>query len=142
MTLNEYFKNPRRFKKKIIVISAKDEASRYISNFTVGAALGVNMKMNFRASYVAVVDMQRDFLYERSSDSKIECSYKVDSKYIDIVSAGFDSGNVSSIRVGEREYSVNMTGLNVAVFKSKSLKAVDRFVCDTFADAALTVKRI
>ena len=142
MTLNDYFKNPRRLKNKIIVISAKDEASRHISKFTAGAALGLKMKMNFRASYVAVIDMKRDFLYERSSDSKIECSYKVNSKYIDIVSAGFDAGNISSIKVGEREYSANLTGLNVAVFKSKSLRAVDRFVCDSFLDGNLTVRRI
>jgi len=142
MTLNEYFKNPRRFKNKIIVISARDEASRYISKFKAGLRLGLDMKIKFRASYVAVIDMKRDFLYERSSDSKIECSYKVNSKYIDIVSAGFDSGNISSIRVGDREYSANLTGLNVAVFKSRSLRPVDRFVTDSFLDETLTVRRM
>ena len=142
MTLNEYFKKNARFKNKIIVISVKDEASRYISNFTAASDLGLCMKIKFRASYVAVIDIKRDFLYERSSNSKIECSYKVGSKYIDIVSAGFNSGNFSSVKVGEREYSANATGLNVVIFKSKSLKPVDRFVCDSFFDSALTVKRL
>jgi hypothetical protein len=142
MTLNEYFKNPRRFKNKIIVFSVRDEAGRYISKFTSAFALGLNMKIKFRASYVAVVDMKRDFVYEHTSSSKIECSYKVKNKYIDILSAGFDSGNLSSIKIGEREYSANMTGLNVAVFKSRSLRPVDSFVADSFLDAGLGIKRV
>ncbi len=142
MTLNEYFKKPARFKNKIIVISAKDEASRYISGFTAASDLGLRMNMNFRASYVAVVDMKRDFVYERSSSAKIECSYKVDNRYIDIVSAGFESGNVSSVRVGDNEYSHNSTGLNVVILKNKSLKPLDSFYADTFGDATLTVRRI
>ena len=142
MNLNEYFKKPRRFKNKIIVISVKDEASRYISNFNAASDLGLCMKIKFRASYVAVIDMKRDFLYEKQSDSKIECSYKVNSKYIDIISAGFNSGNISSVKVGDREYSPNATGLNVVILKSKSLRLVDRFVCDSFLDSTLAVKRI
>ena len=142
MTLNDYFKNPRRLKNKIIVISAKDEASRYVANFTAASALGLGMKMKFRASYVAVVDMKRDFLYERSSGGNIECSYKVENKYIDIVSAGFESGNFSSIRVGDSEYSHNATGLNFVILKNKSLRLVDSFFADSFLDGTLTVKRI
>ena len=141
MNVNEYFSNPKRFKRKIIVMSVKDEASRYISGFTARFGMGLNMNLKFRGSYVAVIDMKRDFLYEKNASSKIECSYRVGNKYIDIISAGFESGNTSSIKVGDNEYSFNATGLNVAIFKNKSLRIVDRFVCDSFLDGDLTVKR-
>ena len=140
MTLNEYFEKPSRFKNKIIIISAKDEASRYVANFTAAARLGLGMKIKFRESYVAVIDMKRDFLYEKSAGGKIECSYKVGNKYIDIVSAGFESGNVSSVRVENNEYSRNATGLNVVILKNKSLKPKDSFFADSFADSSLSVK--
>ena len=142
MTINEYFRKPQRFKNKIIVISAKDEASRYISNFTTASGLGLSMKLKFRASYVAVVDMKRDFVYERSSGTNIECSYRIKNKYIDIISAGFESGNLSSVRVGDNEYSHNATGINVVILKNKSLGLVDSFFADSFLDGTLTLKRL
>ena len=141
MTINEYFKNPMRFRNKIVIISAKDEASRYIANFRAGFDMGLELKIKFRESYVALIDMKRDFLYEKSSHTKIECSYKVDNKYIDIISAGFECGNLSSIRVLENEYSRNATGLNVVVLKNKSLKIVDSFACDSFLDSGLNLMR-
>ena len=61
MTINEYFKNPMRFRNKIIIISAKDEASRYIANFRAGFDMGLELKIKFRESYVALIDMKRDF---------------------------------------------------------------------------------
>ena len=141
MNLNEYFSRPERFKNKIIVMSVKDEASRYISGFTARFDIGLNMNLKFRGSYVSVIDMKRDFLFEKSSNTKIECSYKIKSKYIDIVSAGFESGNCSSVRVGDNEYSLNGNGLNIVILKNKSLRPVDSFVCDSFLDKTLTLKR-
>ena len=100
------------------------------------------LKMKFRASYVAVVDMKRDFVYERSSGANIECSYKVGNKYIDIISAGFECGNFSSVRVGDNEYSHNATGINVVILKNKSLRIVDSFFADTFLDGSLTIRKL
>lgn len=137
MTLNEYFQNPKRFNNKIIVIAAKDEASKNIKEFVCGAKFHLKLNLKYRNSYVAVIDPKRDFLYEEASASKIECSYKVDDKYIDIVSAGFSCGNVSSIKVGDNEYSINKTGLNIAIFDYKKLKLIDSFNCDTFSNEEL-----
>ena len=141
MNINEYFSKPSKFKNKIIVISVKDEASKYISGFVMGIGLGLSLKLKFRSSYVAVIDMRRDFIYEKESADRIECSYKAGEKYIDIVSAGFDSGNFSSVRVGEREYSCNSNGLNVVILKSRSLAPVDRFVCNSYLDKELNIER-
>jgi hypothetical protein len=141
MTLNEYFKDPGKFKKRIIVISVKDEGSKYVKNFSAAAGLKLKMKFAFQNSYVAVVDPKRDFLYEKSSTAKIECSYKVGDKYIDIVSAGFGSGKRSSVRVSGEEYSLDRTGLNVVIFNARNLKLVDSFSCDSYRDENLTVTK-
>ena len=141
MNLNEYFSDFGRFKNKIIVISVKDEASRYISGFTSRFDMKLKMNLKFRGSYVAVIDPFRDFLYEKSSNEKIECSYMVGRKYIDIVSAGFECGNTSSVKVGDLEFSPSRNGINVVIFKNKSLKAVDRFSCNSFLDRDLTLER-
>ena len=142
MTLNEYFSKPEKFKNKIIVMSVKDEASRYISRFSAGVDMGLGFNLKFRSSFVALIDMKRDFLYEKSSDSKIECSYKVGRKYIDIVSAGFDAGNLSSVKVGRLEHSMNRGGLNVVIFRNNSLRVYDSFVCNSYLDKELRIVRI
>ena len=141
MTLNEYFENSKKFRNKIVVITAKDEASKYIKKFVCGAKLNLKLNLKYRNSYVAVIDPRRDFLYEETSASKIECSYKVNDKYIDIISAGFLSGNVSSIKVGEDEYSLNKTGLNIAIFNYKTLKIIDAFWCDTYSNGNLILQK-
>ena len=141
MNLNEYFSRPEKFRNKIIIMSVKDEASRYISEFFAGAEMGLGLKLKFRNSYVALIDGRRDFLYENSSDSKIECSYKVGKKYIDIVSAGFECGNTSSVKVGNREYSMNANGVNVVILKSRSLLPYDTFVCNSYLDKELKIIR-
>lgn len=143
MDLNRYFKNARKFRNKIIVISVKDEASKYISHFNEKKNLHLNMTLNFRESYVAVVDLKRKFIYEEASKKEITCSYKVaENKYVDIISSGYNVGNKSSIKINkEKEYSLNKTGINIAIFNYKSLKLIDKFNVNTYADKNLTINR-
>ena len=141
MDINEYFSDIRHFKNKIIVISAKDEPSRFAGRITAKDSLGLRMSIGYRNSYVAVVDAKRGFVYENASKSSYDCSYKVGRRFIDIRSAGFENGNVSSIKIGDKEFSSNRRGLNVAVFHYRTLALVDRFFVDTNEDKNLSVKR-
>lgn len=141
MTINEYFSNYKYFKNKIIVISAKDEPSKYFDLFVVKKNFGLNEKVEYRNSYIAVIDKKRNFCYEHASKDKYECSYQVKDKFIDIISAGYDKGNVSSIKIDDQEYSMNHRGLNFAIFDYKTLTLIDRFSCDTHMDNLLTIKR-
>ena len=141
MDINEYFSNTKYFKNKIIVIAAKDEASRLVGRIKAKEALGLNMHIGYRNSYVAVIDMKRSFVYENVLKDSYECSYKVGKRFVDIFSAGFGNGNRASIKVGDNEYSTNRRGLNIVVLHYKSLALVDRFFVDTNEDTTLTVKR-
>ena len=142
MNLNEYFKKFKKLKASIIVITVKDEGSKNIKNFLVKEKLGLEMNFNFRDSYVAVIDKKRKFIYEKKSKEKIECSYQVgDNSYIDIVSGGYMCGNFSSIKIGNNEFSLNRTGLNIAIFNNKTLALIDSFVCDSFNSKELLITR-
>ena len=141
MNLNEYFKNRRFFKNKIIVISAKDSASRYKSEFFAKSNLGLALPLMYRDAYVAVVDMKRGFVFEKHSKEKYECSYQVKDRFIDMVSAGYNTGNCSSIKINEQEFSCNKNGLNFAIFHYKSLELVDKFYVNTHSDKGLTIQR-
>lgn len=140
MNINEYFKNWKKFKNKIIVISAKDSASKFVNNFITKQNIGLKCEIGTRESYVAVVDLYRDFVYEKHSNQKITCSYKIKNKYIDIVSAGYLCGNLSSIKVDENEYSKNKRGFNFAVFNKNNFKLLDSFYVDFHADDKLLIK--
>ena len=141
MKLNEYFSNVKNLKRKIIVISVKDEASKHIKNFYNKVNLGLDMNINYRDSYVAVVDLSRDFVYELAQQQQIDCSYQVGKKFIDIISAGFASNNKSSIVVDNKEYSFDKIGLNIAIFNYKNLKLIDRFNVNSYAGGSLTINR-
>ena len=141
MDINEYFSNTKYFKNKIIVIAAEDDASVLKGRIKIKENLGLAMNMGYRNSYVAVIDMKRNFVYEKASKESYECSYKVGNRFIDIVSAGYENGNRASIKIGDNEYSMNKKGLNIAVFHYKTLALVDRFSVDSNGDKSLTVKR-
>lgn len=141
MDINQYFSNMKYFKNKIIVISAKDEPSRKLTLLEFKENLRLKMEIGYRNSYVAVIDNKRGFVYEKADKNIIDCSYQIKNNYIDIVSAGFDNGNKSSIKIGETEYSKNKRSLNIAIFHYKSLLLVDSFYVDTYEDKSLTIRR-
>lgn len=141
MDINQYFSNMKYFKNKIIVISAKDEPSRKLTLLEFKENLRLKMEIGYRNSYVAVIDNKRGFVYEKADKNIIDCSYQIKNNYIDIVSAGFDNGNKSSIKIGETEYSKNKRSLNIAIFHYKSLLLVDSFYVDTYEDESLTIRR-
>lgn len=140
MDINEYF-TKTNLKDAIVVISLKDNIGKNIKNFTTKNKLGINIDAGFRESYIAVIDKKRKFLWEKSSKKMQNISYQVGEKFIDVVSAGFEEGNVSSIKISDDEFSLNHRGLNIAIFHYKSLVLLDYFYVDTHQDETLKVVR-
>ena len=142
--LNEYVKRINDPKDFIIIISAKDEAKNLISRFTEKEKLGLKMELIVRGSYIAVVDMSRNFIYEYASADAQSYEYKVGDVSFVIESRGYASGNFSSIKrirdLVSEEFSENRRGLNIALFNAKTLEIVDRFKCDTHLDTDLKVE--
>ncbi len=142
--LNSYVKGIENLEDFIVVIAAKDEAKNMISNFTEKSALGLEMPLVFRGSYIAVVDKRRGFVYENASSERLYYKYEVMEGAITVESAGYTSGNMSSIKLsyGETtvELSQNRRGLNIALLNSQTLELVDSFKCDTHLDSRLEVQ--
>lgn len=141
MTMNEYFNHIGKFKDKIIVISAANDCSGHIGKFHEKEHFGLQMHIGYRNSYVAVVDFKRDFVYEHADKALHDCSYQVGNRYIDIISAGFDTGNLSSIVVDGVDFSKNKRGLNIVVFHYRTLAVVDSFWVDSCEDENLVIRR-
>ena len=141
MNINEYFADVRRLKNKIIVIVGQNECSSKLGKFHSKEYLGLAMDVGYRDSFVAVVDFKRGFVFEHADKTRYECSYQVGKRFIDIYSAGYESGNTCSVVVGNTEYAKKRRGLNVVVFHYKSLGVVDSFWVDTCEDKELLVRR-
>lgn len=140
MDLNTYFKKPKKFKNKIIVITVKDSANVHYGKFTNRKLYHLEKNLNFRDSLIAVIDMKNNFVYENVSNTLINGTYQVKDNYIDIVSAGYKTGNVSSVKVKNKEFSLGKRGLNVVIFNQK-LRCIDSFYVDSYEDKTLLVKR-
>ena len=139
--LNNYFSENYDNSGKIIIVSAKDEASKYIDKILRKDKIGLSMKINHRDSYIGIVDVDRKFKYERSSQNTIKYIYTVNDVDINIVSGGFNSDNCSYINFKSKEFSKKKRGLNFVILDSKSLNIIDSFNVDTFEDESLKMIR-
>ncbi len=144
--LNSYVRGIENLNDFIVVIAAKDEAKNLISKFTEHDRLGLDMSLIFRGSYIAIVDNLRGFVYERAEAVSQQYEYSIDDTRIVVQSAGYTSGNASSIKVikdgVEEELSLNRRGLNIVILNSRTLELVDKFKCDTHLDGSLEVQSI
>lgn len=140
LNINEYFKRIENISDVIIVITAKDEASNRINGFTEKDELGIKADLRWRYSYIAIVDKCRSFVYEQAGSGKLSYDYIVEGiNTVHVESAGFNSGNISSVKIGDSTLncSYNQRGLNVVLLNSKTLDIVDSAYCDSFADVDL-----
>ena len=142
LTLNNYFDKIANFKDVIVILSAKDEALAKLKYFRNKKSIDLKMKMNYRDSYIAILDAKRNFIYEKSDAQKIEYIYKFDQKSIYVASAGFLTGNLSKIIVNGdgKNLSSQKTGLNIVILNSETLDVVDIAYCNTHDDKDLIVE--
>jgi len=119
----------------VIIISAKDEASTAFTENMAAAfrALGLAESLvdKYRHSYVAIIDGD-EVLFEDISQEQISHGETVGNTQIEVKSAGFDAGDMSSILIDAVEYSPNMRGLNIVVY-DKAAGVVDAVNFDTYA---------
>lgn len=103
----------------MIIISAKDEASRRLRNHdgfidfmkTLGSRID---QLKYRESYIGIVSGNR-LVHESLGPTPLHFSSSVNGKALSVDSMGLRYGNRSSIVLEGKEYSLNMRGLNVVV---------------------------
>ena len=126
----------------IILLSVKDTSckrnEREDVEYFIFNYLGLKIKMNeiFRSSYIAVLD-GGDVIYENSSgeDATEPLAFKYKAHNItvfEVVSGGFNSGNISSIKVNGHSYAMNKRGINMVVYHKEANQVVDSICFDGF----------
>ncbi len=117
-----------RYKDKLIIISAKDEAKHKLDRSTIKTLKKVGLKdintLKFRGSYIAVIHNDK-ILYELvDNKKKIILLNKTDLTKLGIqkiVSAGKLFGNKSSIIYNNQELSRNTRGLNIVIINEDTI---------------------
>lgn len=118
----------------LIVIAAKDEASKGITNELTEKLknLGLNkgLQGKLRASYIGIIDGD-EVVFEELSDSQINANMSIDDINVNVISAGFEVGNKASIMIGDKEYAINRRGINIVIYDKKDGKIIDSVAFDT-----------
>lgn len=124
----------------LIVFAARDEASYAITKEIEAAlnrlGLRKSLEGKFRCSYIAAIDEQ-DVIVERLSSNALIYDETIDDIAIHIESAGGDTGNYSSIKIKDEEYSVNARGLNIVVYDKSTDEVVSSVCFDLYDEITL-----
>ena len=138
LQIKKYINNIKDLEKIIIIFSVKDSSHLLKNNLSL---LGLKNSLKYRESYIAIIDKSRNFIYENSSLDKMIYNYSVNDTFINIQSAGYNVGNISSVKIGAdgENLSLNKIGLNIVIINSKTLEVLDQAHCDTCNDDDLIV---
>jgi len=116
----------RRNESNIILVSAKDDASKNLSrefkDYLTDRGSGIS-NIKYRDSYLALIADNKILVERMSSDSAVEISLETKNlfknsliqKKIEIWSAGLRHGSTSSIKVDGENFSPNLRGMNIVV---------------------------
>lgn len=112
-----------------IFVSVKGDASAELRDSTIEnmkmLGLEATLKDLYEGSYIAVISDQE--VIERVDLKCIEKTGAIEKGLIPyyLMSAGYVSGNASSIKIYDQEYSLNREGLNFVIYSRESKKVID-----------------
>ena len=118
-----------------ILIAAKDDAGYGLTEQEqvllrcLGA--GLQVKGQYRAAYCAVLANGASLAEDLSPDRLDAEGELPGGHHYEMSSAGFETGNIGSIRIDGVEYSKNLRGLNIVVYDNVSQQVVDSVNFDT-----------
>lgn len=121
-----------------VFISAKDDASAGMNDMVKTAlsdlGLTVDWSDMYRHGYLAEIDRE-NVVYEKVNNKRIEYSgsFRDGVMRITMSSAGYESGNQSSICINGVEQSRNSRGLNIVVYNNERHCVIDSVCFDTCA---------
>ncbi len=86
---------------------------------------------------MAVID-SGNVVYEDMSDNKLEQETEIAGNKIDMQSAGYETGNIASIKINGLEYALNKRGINIVVYDKQANRVIDSVRIDTYIGDELT----
>lgn len=121
----------------VILLAVKDEASNALTEEVIktmqSLGLEFDLRGHYRWSYLAVID-SGNVLYENILDSKLEYKTEIAGNTIEMQSAGYETGNIASIKINDVEYALNKRGINIVVYDKQADCVVDSVRLDTYKD--------
>lgn len=122
----------------MVLIVAKDEASSKLdaADRTALAQYGLVAlaELGFRDPYVACLDANGVIFEQKGTpDQVVTC----EDDAFNLYSAGYNAGNHTSIRINNREYSLNSRGLNLVVYNRARGEVVGQITFDSYAKEIL-----
>lgn len=165
-TLEEYFSKLKTDAKYVIILSGRDECTNYRGKFLEASGLALRKDVQWRDSYVAVID-EGVVKIDEVSKEEINTDYEFvvghpdySVEYLDhklkvfcvplhysrikIKSRGFSGTpgrDKSEIFVNNINYSMNKIGLNIVVINKETGEVVDSVNINTYSDAGLKINR-
>ena len=125
----------------LIIMAVKDESSCAVTDDIVSGMKKLGLKSDLHKagtyrSYIAIID-KHTVLHEEISQDSLCYEGTLDGTTLQVISQNFNTGNFSSIRLNDTEYSLNQCGLNIVVYDKANQQLVDSVTFDTYADLSL-----
>ena len=115
-----------------VFLSVQDDAAVLLDeddrNQVAGLGLIELSRIAYGDSYLAVIDGGN--VVTEACDHGV-VPLQAEGIVYQLVSGGINSGSVSSIKIGDAEYSLNARGLNVVVYNKLTEEVVDSIVFDS-----------
>lgn len=159
--LNDYVKELVNISNIIVFLAVYDSANKYWTSFE-RSLLGLesDLSVEWRKSYIAVVDREKDFLYEQMNSNFSDISFQgtfsdinrkteydeldfpEDNRYY-ISSHAMGKGRYTKavVVINGEQYALNKRGLNIVVFSREANHVIDSIYVDFWADSQLTIQR-
>lgn len=118
----------------LVIIAVRDNAGYWLDENIQAGLEALGLKENLikaqMVGYIAVID-SGSVVYENMAPGQpITYEGVVDGHSLYVLSAPFNNGDDSSIRLDGAEYGINTRGLNFVVFDKDENKVIDRVVFD------------
>ena len=119
-----------------VFLSVKDEVSACLDDEALALlrdlGLAADLEGAFQYGYLAVIDQGR-VTYEKKARKQIEYDGALRDGVVpfSMSSAGYKTGNISSISINNAEQSLNRRGLNIVVYSNERQCVIDRVSFDT-----------
>lgn len=158
--LNGYIREIMRMKDIVIFLSVCDTVDKYWNLFEwklLGLRTDLSSKENL--SYIAVIDKEKDIVYEKEGPDFKEVKYQStftdilesdseketfpNDNYYYMTSHGMGKGNYTkaAIVINGRQYARNKSGLNIVIFDKQQSCAIDSVYVSLGHDENMTIRR-
>lgn len=121
----------------LVIIAVKDEATEHMPEFfsmSLDSTYGTHLRsLGYTQSYFAIFSNGKLLHEDIGTDKAVEIAKKIGENDIRVKSAGYNFGDVASIKINELDLSINHRGLNVVILERENVLSTLNF--DTHAES-------